>query len=65
MVILVNNIGWRLKNKILNITLNPKQLKIVEIPFSIVGEVAGIIQYGTYRAVMNNLQFKIHKDIKK
>jgi hypothetical protein len=43
----INNIAWRLKNKTLNITLNPNQLKIVEIPFSVVGEVAGMVRYGS------------------
>ncbi|MFT6843114.1 MAG: hypothetical protein ACJASR_001888 [Psychroserpens sp.] len=43
----INNIAWHLKNKTLNITLNPNQLKIVEIPFSVVGEVAGMVQYGS------------------
>jgi hypothetical protein len=40
----VNNIAWRLENKTLNITLNPNQLRTVEIPISVVGEVAGMVQ---------------------
>jgi outer membrane usher protein FimD/PapC len=40
----VNNIAWRLENKTLNITLNPNQLRTIEIPISVVGEVAGMVQ---------------------
>jgi hypothetical protein len=40
----INNIAWQLKNKTLNITLNPNQLRTIEIPISVVGEVAGMVQ---------------------
>lgn len=39
----INNIAWRVNDKILNITLNPNQLKIIEIPVIVVGEVAGMV----------------------
>ena len=39
----INNIAWRVNDKTLNITLNANQLKIIEIPVVIVGEVAGIV----------------------
>ena len=40
----INNIAWRLKNKTLNIILNPNQLRTIEVPFSVMGEVAGMVQ---------------------
>jgi hypothetical protein len=39
----INNIAWRVNDKTLNITLNANQLKIIEIPVVVVGEVAGIV----------------------
>lgn len=39
----INNIAWRVTDKTLNITLDPNQLKIIEIPVVIVGEVAGTV----------------------
>lgn len=39
----INNIAWRVINKTLNITLNPNQLKIIEIPVVVVGEVGGTV----------------------
>ena len=39
----INNISWRVNDKTLNITLNPNQLKIIEIPVVIVGEVGGTV----------------------
>jgi hypothetical protein len=57
----INNIAWRLKNKTLNITLNPNQLKIVEIPFSVVGEVAGMVQYGS-NGQLGGIKINIYKN---
>tara|TARA_R110000868_G_scaffold85301_6_gene240078 strand:- start:55112 stop:59887 length:4776 start_codon:yes stop_codon:yes gene_type:complete len=39
----INNIAWRVNDKTLNITLNPNQLKIIEIPVVVVGEVGGTV----------------------
>ncbi|MFV7234554.1 carboxypeptidase-like regulatory domain-containing protein [Flavobacterium sp. ZB4R12] len=39
----INTIAWRVINKTLNITLNPNQLKIIEIPVVVVGEVGGTV----------------------
>lgn len=39
----INNIAWRVINKTLNITLNPNQLKTIEIPVVVVGEVGGMV----------------------
>ncbi|MFV5687830.1 hypothetical protein ACM55M_04315 [Flavobacterium sp. ZT3R25] len=39
----INNIAWRVTNKALNITLNPNQLKIIEIPVVVVGEMGGTV----------------------
>ncbi|MHB1107161.1 MAG: carboxypeptidase-like regulatory domain-containing protein [Lutibacter sp.] len=39
----INNIAWRIINKKLNITLNPNQLKTIEIPVVVVGEVGGTV----------------------
>lgn len=43
----VDNIAWRLQHKTLKITLNPNELKIIEVPFSVVGEISGMVQYLT------------------
>jgi hypothetical protein len=39
----VNSIAWRIKNKTLSCTLNPNQLKIIEIPVQVLGEVSGMV----------------------
>jgi hypothetical protein len=39
----INNIAWRVINKKLNITLNPNQLKTIEIPVIVLGEVGGTV----------------------
>ncbi|MFV8342643.1 hypothetical protein [Flavobacterium sp. XS2P39] len=39
----ISTIAWRVINKTLNITLNPNQLKIIEIPVVVVGEVGGTV----------------------
>ncbi|RTZ10910.1 hypothetical protein EKM05_03180 [Flavobacterium sp. GSP27] len=39
----VNSIAWRINNKTLNCILNPNQLKIIEIPVVVVGEVSGMV----------------------
>jgi len=36
-------IAWKIKKKKLSIVINPNQLKLVEIPVSVVGEVAGMV----------------------
>jgi hypothetical protein len=38
-----NRIAWRVENETYNISVNPNQLKLIEIPVSVVGEVAGFI----------------------
>ncbi|MBZ9728665.1 carboxypeptidase-like regulatory domain-containing protein [Salegentibacter sp. JZCK2] len=39
----LNRIAWRVKKKRLNIYLNPNQMRLVEIPVSVVGEVGGFV----------------------
>ncbi|MFT7336488.1 MAG: hypothetical protein ACI9M1_002447, partial [Porticoccaceae bacterium] len=39
----IKSIAWRIKNKTLNCTLNPNQIKIIEIPVEVVGEVSGML----------------------
>ena len=39
----LNRIAWRVENETFNISFNPNQLKLIEIPVSVVGEVAGFI----------------------
>ena len=36
-------IAWEIKNKTLSIAINPNQLKVVEIPISVVGEASGMV----------------------
>jgi hypothetical protein len=37
------NVAWRIKNKIISITIDPNQFKLVEIPVSIINEVSGVV----------------------
>jgi hypothetical protein len=39
----LERIDWRLKNQSLTIFVNPNQLKVIEIPIDVVGEVAGYV----------------------
>lgn len=39
----LDNIAWQLKYKSMNITANPNQSRLIEIPVSIVGEVSGMV----------------------
>lgn len=39
----LNRIAWRVEKETFNISVNPNQLKVIEIPVSVVGEVAGFI----------------------
>jgi hypothetical protein len=39
----LNRIAWRVEKETFNISVNPNQLKLIEIPVSVVGEVAGFI----------------------
>jgi len=39
----LNRIAWRVEKETFNIRVNPNQLKLIEIPVSVVGEVAGFI----------------------
>jgi hypothetical protein len=39
----LNRIAWRVENETYNISVNPNQLKLIEIPVSVVGEVSGFI----------------------
>jgi hypothetical protein len=39
----LERIDWRIENKSLNIFVNPNQLKVIEIPINVVGEVAGYV----------------------
>jgi hypothetical protein len=39
----INSISWRIKSKTLSITLNPNQLKIIEIPVQVLGEISGMV----------------------
>lgn len=37
------NVAWRIKSKIISITIDPNQFKLVEIPVSIINEVSGVV----------------------
>ncbi|WP_051189756.1 hypothetical protein [Daejeonella oryzae] len=39
----LDNISWNLEKKILKVAINPNQLKLVEIPVSVIGEVSGTV----------------------
>lgn len=42
----LENIAWSLATKSISITLNPNQLKLIEVPINVVGEVSGYIRNG-------------------
>ncbi|SHG31199.1 hypothetical protein SAMN05444396_10836 [Flavobacterium segetis] len=60
----VNNIAWRLKDKTLNIILNANQLRTIEIPISVMGEVAGMVQYSKNGEITgaSGLKINIYRD---
>ncbi len=37
------NVAWHIRNKTINITINPNQFKVVEVPVEVVNEVAGMV----------------------
>lgn len=39
----LDNISWRVAKKSLKVAINPNQLKLIEIPVSVIGEVSGYI----------------------
>lgn len=39
----LNRIAWRIENKTMNVFVNPNQIKVIEIPVKVVGEVSGYI----------------------
>jgi len=39
------NISWQIKNKTIKVTVDPNNLKLLEIPVSVKGEASGIIYY--------------------
>jgi hypothetical protein len=38
-----DNIAWQIKKKVLSVEVSPNQLRLVEVPVSIVGEVSGMV----------------------
>jgi hypothetical protein len=38
-----DNIAWQIKKKVLSVAVDPNQLKLVEVPVSVVGEVSGTV----------------------
>lgn len=41
-----DNIAWQTRNKTIAVTADPNQLKVVEVPIDILGEVAGMVYLG-------------------
>lgn len=39
----LNRIAWQIENKTMNVFVNPNQIKLIEIPVKVVGEVSGYI----------------------
>lgn len=37
------NIAWQVKNKVLSVAVSPNQLRLVEVPVQVVGEVSGMV----------------------
>ena len=38
-----DNIAWRLKNRTMNVAVDPNMLKLIEIPIIVVGEASGTV----------------------
>jgi len=38
-----DNIAWQIHNRILNVTTDPNQFKLIEVPVTIMGEVSGMV----------------------
>jgi hypothetical protein len=55
----INSIAWRIKNKTLNCTLNPNQLKIIEIPVVVMGEVSGMVYRKENKQLMGTGGLKV------
>ena len=55
----INAIAWRIKNKTLNCTLNPNQLKIIEIPVVVMGEVSGMVYRKENKQLMGTGGLKV------
>ena len=41
------NISWQIKNKVMSVLIEPNQLRIVEVPVSVLGEVSGMVYFNT------------------
>ncbi len=60
-----DNVAWKIKNKRLNIVVDPNMFKLVEIPVAVVGEVSGTVfkgkggnQEGMGRIIVNIFDLK-------
>ena len=59
------NIAWSIKNKVIKVTIDPNQLKRIEIPVSVMGEVSGTVSLhnekgfkGESRIIVNIYNFQ-------
>lgn len=43
----IENIAWQVKKKTISITVNPNQLRLLEVPISVINEVAGMVYTNT------------------
>jgi hypothetical protein len=39
----LDNIAWRLKNRTMNVAVDPNMLKLIEIPVTVIGEASGMV----------------------
>lgn len=39
----LNRIAWQIENKTMNVFVNPNQIKVIEIPIKVVGEISGFV----------------------
>ena len=54
------NIAWYIKNATVSVAIDPNQLKLVEIPVSIVGEVSGMVNITRNKELKGQGQINVH-----
>ncbi len=58
------NIAWRIDNLTLNIDVTPNQLRLIEIPVKVVGEISGMVHFSDEgkQTSSDNIQINFYKD---
>jgi hypothetical protein len=54
------NIAWNIKNSIVSVAIEPNQIKLVEVPVSILGETSGIVEMKRSKEQKGQGQITVH-----